>query len=247
MSKAAFGQMFVASFAILISTSTTKGEEPAETAPSPISAAEQHHDARPADSISLDIWIISVRAPEKGTNNESATRLSNLHTALGHREDVASLIAELDSDKSLVKFDVFRVVTVADHAAGITLGWRKPRITSTAITQLGTTNGIVIEPLGTMLNLTPHVDSDGSLRTEIKLETSMLLQSNDVPISVPSKGDSIFALTMSNFKIDTDVRMLSGEAKLVAATPGNDASETALQLVILAASLDRPAEAGRSK
>jgi hypothetical protein len=231
MSNVCYYRFLAACFATLVLASMSTGEE----------------SARHAEPISLQMWIVSVRAAEKDTGSDPVKRLSNLHATLGHSEDVASLIAELENEKAVVKLDTFRIATIADRGAGITLGWRKPRITSTAITQLGTTNGIAIEPLGTTVNLIPHVESDGSLRTEIKLDTNMQLQSNDVPISVPSNGDRIFAATISKFQIDTEVRLMSGEAKLVAATPGNDASETALQLVILSASLDRPAVAGQSK
>jgi hypothetical protein len=221
--------------------STAVGDESAAPAQSP-KAASEASEARSVEPVSLEVWVISVSSPDldpnNGKGNPLTTRLGDLRTTLGSRDDVRSLISQLGGENAIAKLEEFRVAALADREADVSVGWRKPKITATSITSMAITNAIVIEPLGTFIHITSHVNSDGSLRAKVKLEMSMLQMSNDVPISVSSKGESTFAQTASSFQLDTEVQIKNGGATLVSATPCHDISESGVRLVIVSAATD---------
>jgi hypothetical protein len=104
------------------------------------------------------------------------------------------------------------------------------------------TNAIMMEPLGTIVRVSPRIDSSGGLQVKVDYNTSHIEKALDVIISEVPGRKPLAASQVVTQQVETVVRLKSGTAVLVQADSSHslidDAPKSETRLLILAASVD---------
>jgi type II secretory pathway component GspD/PulD (secretin) len=225
--------LLFAAGALAQESAPTTGEATATDSVPPEASTEQ---------ISLELWLVTLENASDGKNDDELdpllARLGYLSTSLGSRDTARALVARLEERKAVRRIKEFRVTTLSGHDASFVTGERTPTITGVTMTDLGQSNNIIYQQIGTAVSLTPWANADGSIRVRVKAETSDIEESKDVAIVVPKNGKGVFGHEVRTSHIDTMVSVASGETMLVGKT--FDDQKLAVQLVLLSAQIVKP-------
>jgi Bacterial type II and III secretion system protein len=219
----------------------------------------------PKEAISLSVWILTLAesATEESTalaaNEQSGDlteelsdklhdKANNLPAVVGTREDVRALIGRLKVAGLLQKSREVRIQTLNGQTAVAQMGTDQPSITATQINDRGTTNNIMMRSVGTIVSVTPRIDTEGAIQVGFEYNSTRLEQSTDIALAEFEGHKPMMASFTVNQQSTTVVRLKSGSAVLVwsDATRESDGSETGgeTQMIILAAEVVPSAEQG---
>ena len=130
-------------------------------------------------------------------------------------ESVSVLLRALQQTRRLEVLTRPMVVTMHNQEASVLVGQQVPRITTSQITDTGTINTTVYEPVGIQLLVTPRISPDGQIVMEIAAVKSQLDESEGVPISTNSFGDVIRQPIIDTTEATTTVSALSGQTVIL--------------------------------
>ena len=85
------------------------------------------------------------------------SRLANLSTPIGGREDVQKLVERLQEQGVVRRLQTFRVSALSGTEATVVCGERAAVVIGATISDRGRTNNIQYQQIGTALKLTPAV------------------------------------------------------------------------------------------
>ena len=102
-----------------------------------------------------------------------------------------------------------QILASDNQEAQINIGQRVPFITASRTTDTGTINTIQYEPIGIILNVTPHINPDGFIKMEINPEISSLSTSS-VQIS-----ENVNAIIVNNRSANTTVTVQDGHTIVI--------------------------------
>ncbi len=102
-----------------------------------------------------------------------------------------------------------QILASDNQEAQINIGQRVPFITASRTTDTGTINTIQYEPIGIILNVTPHINPDGFIKMEINPEISSLSTSS-VQIS-----ENVNAIIINNRSAKTTVTVQNGHTIVI--------------------------------
>ncbi len=204
---------------------------------------------QPAEQISLDLWIVTLGNDDEDADGEELDRLiaraSNLPTVIGRLDDVRALLNRLTERKAIRAIQEYRLTTLDRSLTNVLCGERVPQITGVTLSDRGRTNNIMLQQVGTAVELTPMIGDDDMIRVRVSIEKSGLEQSHDVTIAVPSKGKAVYASKVTSASVKTSVSLESGGAVLVAQI--TDSKKVKSELVILSATVVQPKPAARDE
>ncbi len=126
-------------------------------------------------------------------------------------ESVSLLIRALQQCRRIEVLARPQVMTLDNQPAFIQVGQRVPRITGSAVNQVGQVNSISLENVGLILGVTPRVSPGGVVVMEIDAERSELGPLSDgIPVAV-SEGEIIRSPTVDLAMAQTTVSANDGE------------------------------------
>ena len=131
-------------------------------------------------------------------------------------ESVSVLLRALQQTRRMEVLTRPMVVTMHNQEAYVLVGEQVPRITNSNITDAGTINTTVLEPVGINLVVTPRISPDGQIVMDILATKSEL--GNDaegVPISINQFGDVIRSPRIATTEASTTVSAGSGQTVIL--------------------------------
>lgn len=130
-------------------------------------------------------------------------------------ESVSLLIRAMQQCRRIEVLARPQVMTLDNQPAFIQVGQRVPRITGSAVNQVGQVNSIALENVGLILGVTPRVSPGGVVVMEIDAERSELGPlSEGIPVAV-SEGEIIRSPTVDLAMAQTTVSANDGETVIL--------------------------------
>lgn len=131
-------------------------------------------------------------------------------------ENVSVLIRALRQSNRLEVLSRPQIRTLDNQPAYIQIGQKVPRLVSVAVTQVGSTNGVVLENVGLILGVTPRISPEGMVVMEVDAEKSEVdLNDQGIPVSVSANGAVIRSPLFNVTTASTTVSALSGETIII--------------------------------
>lgn len=191
----------------------------------------------PEAMVELDLWAVTLRG-ESSVKDEPAkplmSRLANLPTPIGGREEVQKLLGHLQQQGVVQRLQSFRVTTLSGQESTVVCGERAAVVIGTTISDFGRTNNIQYQQIGTVLKLLPLLLEQGEVSVDLNYERSDLAKS-DVAIAQPANGEAIHAKNVPSVTAATRAKMSSGEAVVVLLS--SDTKRNTAELIILSATI----------
>ncbi|NUQ63772.1 MAG: hypothetical protein HUU20_14950 [Pirellulales bacterium] len=149
-------------------------------------------------------------------------------------ESVSVLIRALQQCRRVEVLARPQVMTLDNQPAFIQVGQRVPRITGSAVNQVGQVNSISLENVGLILGVTPRVSPGGVVVMEIDAERSELGPvSEGIPVAV-SEGEVIRSPTVDLAMAQTTVSANDGETVVLGGLINKRSSTTRRRVPLLA-------------
>lgn len=140
-------------------------------------------------------------------------------------ESVSILIRALQECRRMEVLARPQVMTLDNQPAFIQVGQRVPRISGTAINQVGQVNQLTLENVGLILGVTPRVSPEGMVVMEIDAERSELgAISEGIPVAF-SEDEVIRSPTVNLTMAQTTVSAADGETVVLGGLITKDSSE----------------------
>jgi hypothetical protein len=208
-------------------------------------SAENNLSDQPTESIALTLWILTVTDTPAAPGDELTAKLvekvGQLTPVVGSTNDVRELMGQLKVAGLLRDLREFRVVTLNGQQASAQRGRNQPRIVATSVDpRAGKTNQIVMEPVGTLVEMRPLIDAEGKIQVSVKIGESQVEKSEEVLIAEPANGSPLFADVVSTRQFNTATSLKSNTAVLlqsIAVKGSDDDAETQTELIILGAAM----------
>lgn len=109
-----------------------------------------------------------------------------------------------------------QIQTLDNQPAFVQVGKRVPRITGTAINQVGQSNTVALENIGLILGVTPRISPDGLVVMEVDAEKSELgPESEGIPVAFSAQGTVIKSPVIEVTTAQTTVSATSGDTILL--------------------------------
>ena len=198
-------------------------------------------------SIAVTVWALTVSPSHSPEKDEPVGKLiaqaHDIPVVIGNRDEVRQLVDRFRVAGVLRKSREVRVMTLDGLAASAHSGSDQPRVTAVTITNFGRTNNTQYQPIGTVIQVAPRIDSTGMIQVSLTYHTSSMQKSKDVVLAEPTDGKAIMADLVRNEQATTTVRLKSGSAMLVksdSTQETSDDSDGLIQLVILSAEIVAP-------
>lgn len=199
--------------------------------------AEAAAAGAPAEMVQLDLWAVTLRV-ESGAADEPAkplmTRLANLSTPIGSRDEVQKLLGRLQEQGVVRRLQSFRVTTLSGQESTVVCGERAAVVIGTTISDRGRTNNIQYQQIGTVLKLLPAMVEKDEVSVDLSYERSDLANS-DVVIAQPANGETVHAKNLPSVTAATRAKMGSGKAVVVLSS--SDIKRNTAELIILSATV----------
>jgi type II secretory pathway component GspD/PulD (secretin) len=104
------------------------------------------------------------------------------------------------------------LTTLDSQPAHIQVGRREPRITGVNMSQVGRSNTITLENVGTILKFTPRVGADRVVTLELNVEDSRLGPAEEGAVVVaPTQGEVIRSPVIDTLSVQTTLRIPDGQ------------------------------------
>ena len=142
--------------------------------------------------------------------------------------DLQYFLRALESEGRLEVLSRPQILASDNQLATINIGQRVPFITSSRITEQGTTfNTIEYQPVGIILNVTPRINPDGFVKLQVNPEISAL-SSSSIQIS-----ETVSASIINNRSAETTVTVQDGHTIIIGGliTTRNDDRERKIPLL----------------
>jgi hypothetical protein len=199
----------------------------------------------PLEAVALTLWILTVgdsaQPPADELSSNLAERIGRLPSVIGSIGDVQELVDQTKVAGLLRNVRRYRLVTLNGQAVTAQRGRNQPRIVATATDpRAGRMNSIQMEPVGTMIELRPRIDSERNIQISVKIGESALEKSTDVLLAQPPDGSPQFADVVTTRQFNTTATLKSNTAVLLqsAALDGSqDSTGPETELIILGGSI----------
>jgi hypothetical protein len=213
--------------------------------PSSAAGTQETLSDEPTESIALTVWILRITDstdPQADELNENlAERVGNLSQIVGSVSDVRKLVGQLKVAGMLRNAREFRLVTLNGKAVTAQRGRNQPRIVATAVDpRAGRTHSLVMEPIGTMVEMRPMIDSERNIQVSVKISESDIEKSTDVLMAEPPEGSPTFADVVNTRQFNTATSLKNKTAVLlqsIAVSGTDDDADTETELIILGAAI----------
>ena len=120
-------------------------------------------------------------------------------------------------------------------------GRNQPRIVAASSDpRAGRTNSLVMEPIGTMVELRPRIDDVRNIQVSVKIGESTIEKSTDVVMAEPVGGSPMFADVVNTRQFNTATSLKNKTAVLlqsIAVSGSDDDAGTETVLIILGAAI----------
>ncbi len=127
-------------------------------------------------------------------------------------ENVSFLLRALQESKRLEVLSRPQVLTLDNQQAFIQVGQRVPRITTSSVTQFGTTNGLIDVNVGLIIGVTPRISPEGNVVMEIDAEKSKVgPEIEGIPVSTSNSGTVIRSPRIDTITAQATVSAADGE------------------------------------
>lgn len=199
--------------------------------------ANAHPDGVPAAALQLDLWAVTLRG-ERGDADEPVkplmSRLANLSTPIGDRDEVQKLLGRLQEQGVVRRLQSFRVTTLSGQESTVVCGERVAVVMGTTISDRGRTNNIQYQQIGIALKLLPAMIEKDEVSVDLSYERSDLAKS-DVVIAQPANGETVHAKNLPSLTVATRAKVGSGKAVVVLLS--TDTKQNTAELIILSATI----------
>jgi hypothetical protein len=199
----------------------------------------------PTESVAFTLWILTVgdssQPPADELSTNLAERIGNLPSVVGSVGDARELVDQMKVAGLLRNVRTYRLVTLNGQAVTAQRGRNQPRIVATAVDpRAGRMNSIQMEPVGTMIELRPRIDSERNIQISVKIGESAVEKSTDVLLAQPPDGSPEFADVVTTRQFDAAATLKNNTAVLLQSAASDDAQDDAgaeTELIILGASI----------
>jgi type II secretory pathway component GspD/PulD (secretin) len=105
-----------------------------------------------------------------------------------------------------------QLTTLDNQPASLQMGRCEPTISSVNMSQMGRTNSVTMQTVGTMLKLTPRANAEGVVTMQLDIEDSRLGPTDEGPaIFTPDKGEPIRAPITESLTVQSTVKIADGQ------------------------------------
>jgi hypothetical protein len=199
----------------------------------------------PTESVAVTLWILTVvdtaQPPADELSSNLAERIGSLPSVIGSLGEVQALVDQTKVAGLLQNVRRYRLVTLNGQAVTAQRGRNQPRIVATAVDlRAGRMNTIQMEPVGTMIELRPRIDSERNIQISVKIGESAIEKSTDVLLAQPPDGSPAFADVVTTRQFNTAATLKNNTAVLLQSVVADDSQENAgseTELIILGASI----------
>jgi hypothetical protein len=120
--------------------------------------------------LQFEVLLVERKVPAEAGGREESREQSE--ALAGKIEEVLNRVGAAEMKGELAVLNRFSLTSVEGQKAMAQLGLKLPRITGTSITQRGRANAVMMENIGTMLQLASRVQPDGVVVVELEFEKS---------------------------------------------------------------------------
>jgi hypothetical protein len=199
----------------------------------------------PTESIALTLWILTAADSSQPATDELssnlAERVGNLPSVVGSVSEVRELVDQMKVAGLLRNAREYRLVTLDGQAVTAQRGRNQPRIVASSVDQrAGRVNSIQMEPVGTMIEVRPRIDSKRNIQASVKIGESALEKSTEVLLSQPPDGSPEFADVVTTRQFNTAATLKNTTAVLLQSVASDDSQDNAgseTELIILGVSI----------
>jgi hypothetical protein len=181
--------------------------------------AEDRLTDEPSETIALTLWVLTVTDSIEPSKDELSTnlgdRVANLPPVVGTVTEVRDLVSHLKVAGMLRGLREFRLTTLNGQSVSTQTGGNLPRVVATTVNEVGRSNTIQYEPIGTIVKLRPQIDAEGSVKVSVEYNASDMEKSTNVTIAESTKHEKTFADITITHQLDTIARLKSGAAVLL--------------------------------
>jgi hypothetical protein len=170
-----------------------------------------------------------------------AERVGNLPSVVGSVSEVRELVDQMKVAGLLRNALEYRLVTLDGQAVTAQRGRNQPRIVASSVDpRAGRVNSIQMEPVGTMIEVRPRIDSKRNIQASVKIGESALEKSTEVLLSQPPDGSPEFADVVTTRQFNTAATLKNNTAVLLQSVASDDSQDNAgseTELIILGVSI----------
>jgi len=199
--------------------------------------AEAGPDGVRTAMVQIDLWAVTLLSEGVAADEPAKpllSRLANLTTPIGGRDDAQKLLGRLQEQGVVRRLQSFRATTVNGQESTVVCGERAAAIIGTTLSDRGRTNNIQYQQIGTALKLLPVVIEEGQISVDVSYERSDLAKS-DIVIAQPSGGETVRAKSLPTVTVATRAKLASGKAMVVFLS--SDTKRKTAELILLSATI----------
>ena len=202
---------------------------------------EQQLTDEPAETITVTLWILRISDTEQLPADELAANLVehafNLPPNVGTVDEVRDLITRMKVAGILRDARELRITALDGQAVQTQRGSNMPRVIATSVDpRAGRVNSLQMEPVGTLVELRPRIDSNRNIQVSLKMSASQMEKSKEIVMAEPVGGSPAFADVVTTRQFNTAASLKSGSAVLLQSeTLASPKSE--IDLIILGATI----------
>jgi hypothetical protein len=210
------------------------------------SAGPEAPSEDPTSAIGITLWCLTIGEPAEPPTDEFNVnvqdRIDDLPSTFKSADEVREFVGRLKVAGMLRTAREIHLTTIDGQQASTQSNRNQPRIVATQIIQgaerAPVMNSVQMEQVGTILQTTPRIDSEGALKVNLDYSSSELEEDPTVVIAEIPGREPVMAQRVKTQQVKTLVRLRSGTAVLVQQDQDTAAGNTPLtRMTILAASI----------
>jgi hypothetical protein len=202
----------------------------------------------PKPLIALHVWVLRLADSETQPADELAAKLeeqaANLPYEMGSIRDARAFVERLKAAGLLRQTREFRLTSLDGQSAMLQRGADVPQIIAVQIDALeGRTNSYQMRSVGTLLQTTTRLDSEGRIQIFLQYSSSHI-EKTDIPVFERKDIEPVFASAVFVEQFSATTRLKSGTAELISrnSTAGAEQWSGGRTLAIIGAELVSPNE-----
>lgn len=166
------------------------------------------------ESIEADIWAVAFRSARESEGKENGQSISSGRGEavpdLKTPADAEAWIRKLGEEQRLIASQHFALETMSGREATATIGAEVPRVTATSITELGRTNSVQMQPVGTAIKIIPVTADASHVVLTLVFEVTELRKSDDVMITETNDGERLPADVVNSIRFQSTFAVDNG-------------------------------------
>lgn len=166
------------------------------------------------ESIEADIWAVAFRSARESEDKENGQSVSSGRGEavpdLKTPADAEAWIRKLGEEQRLIASQHFALETMSGREATATIGAEVPRVTATSITELGRTNSVQMQPVGTAIKIIPVTADASRVVLTLVFEVTELRKSDDVMITETNDGERLPADVVNSIRFQSTFAVDNG-------------------------------------